>query len=232
MQTMRTSSKHAFTLTELLVVIAIIGILAALLFPTLTRGKQKAQQTQCASNVKQLGIAIHMYAVDNSDTLPGPAWQGLYYTYNTDADRFLYYIATYLSAPGPSSILQTNLVATCPSSLPLCHEQPGAPQDSLTRPLCYLLSTEVTNTVTGIVTRPFGYPYASKNYRLPPGPNELPKKVQDILSPSTSWAITDADQQNAFPGGLYFNLIPVTPVHGIYRNALFFDWHVEEVKAN
>lgn len=225
-------ARRAFTLTELLVVIAIIGILAALLMPTLIRGKQKAWQTQCASNLKQLGTGIHMYTSDNSDTLPGPVWQGLYCEYDTDPDRLLYYIATYLSQPGPSSTVQTSLVATCPASLPQCHEQPGTPPDSLSRPVCFLLSTQVTNPIMGVITRPFGYPYASTNYRLPPGPNELPKKVQDILSPSTAWAITDADQQNAFPGGLYFQLIPKVPVHSVYRNALFFDWHVEEVKAN
>jgi prepilin-type N-terminal cleavage/methylation domain-containing protein/prepilin-type processing-associated H-X9-DG protein len=222
----------AFTLTELLVVIAIIGILAALLLPTLTRGKQKAQQTQCINNLKQLGLAIHMYAGDNRDTLPGPMWQGLNYTYNNETERMLYYIATYLSQPGHSATVQTCQVAICPLSLALSHEPPGTPEDSLSRPVCYLLNAEVTNANTGVVTRPFGYPYSSPFYRLPPGPDEPPKKVSDILNPSTSWAITDADQQNAFPGGLYFSMIPVTPVHGNVRDALFFDWHVEGVKAN
>src|SRR5580704_13905363 len=166
--------RRAFTLTEMLVVIAIMGILAALLLPTLTRGKQTGLQTQCASNLRQLGLAIHMYAGENSDTLPGPAWQGFYYTYDTDNARLLYYIATYLSQPGPSPTLQTSLVATCPCSLPLCHEPPNTPPDSLSRPLCYIVSTEVTNNVTGIITRPFGYPYSSPYYRLPKGPDEPP----------------------------------------------------------
>ena len=56
------------------------------------------------------------------------------------------------------------------------------------------------------------------------------KKFMEIKSPSTSFAITDADQQNSFPGGLYFSLIPVNKVHGDVRNQLFFDWHVEGVK--
>ena len=52
----------------------IIAILASLLLPSLARGKQKAQQIQCASNLKQLALAIHMYADDNRDTLPGPVY--------------------------------------------------------------------------------------------------------------------------------------------------------------
>jgi prepilin-type N-terminal cleavage/methylation domain-containing protein/prepilin-type processing-associated H-X9-DG protein len=53
-----------FTLIELLVVIAIIGILAALLLPGLSRGKQQAQAAKCASNLKEMGLALNMYVGD------------------------------------------------------------------------------------------------------------------------------------------------------------------------
>jgi prepilin-type N-terminal cleavage/methylation domain-containing protein len=67
---------EAFTLIELIVVIAVIGILAALLLPALSMAKQKAIQTQCLSNVKQLDLELHLYAGDYNDLLP-PGYQGV-----------------------------------------------------------------------------------------------------------------------------------------------------------
>ena len=71
-------AKRGFTLIELLVVIAIIAILAAILFPVFAKAREKARQTNCLSNVKQLALGALMYAQDNDETLPF-AYCGGYY---------------------------------------------------------------------------------------------------------------------------------------------------------
>lgn len=65
--------KRGFTLIELLVVIAIIAILAAILFPVFAQAREKARQTACLSNLKQLGLVISLYRMDYDDGNPGPA---------------------------------------------------------------------------------------------------------------------------------------------------------------
>lgn len=65
-------TRRGFTLVELLTVIAIIALLAGILFPVFSRARAKARQTNCASNLQQLGAALLMYAHDHAELLP--AW--------------------------------------------------------------------------------------------------------------------------------------------------------------
>jgi prepilin-type N-terminal cleavage/methylation domain-containing protein len=74
---MRAPQNSAFTLIELLVVIAMIAILAALLFPALTRGKEAARRTYCSSNLRQIGLGALMYSNEHEDQFPGQSGDGL-----------------------------------------------------------------------------------------------------------------------------------------------------------
>ncbi|MCM8759064.1 MAG: DUF1559 domain-containing protein [Candidatus Omnitrophica bacterium] len=64
--------KNGFTLIELLVVIAIIAILAAMLLPVLERARAQARMSVCLANLKQIGLAVHLYVEDNDGYFPGP----------------------------------------------------------------------------------------------------------------------------------------------------------------
>ncbi len=67
---MKQNRRSGFTLIELLVVIAIIAILAAILFPVFAQAREKARQTSCISNNKQLGLGVIMYQQDYDESMP------------------------------------------------------------------------------------------------------------------------------------------------------------------
>jgi prepilin-type N-terminal cleavage/methylation domain-containing protein/prepilin-type processing-associated H-X9-DG protein len=76
---MRSSKPRGFTLIELLVVIAIIAILAAILFPVFAQAREKARQSTCLSNLKQIGLAFRQYTQDYDEIMP---WNN----FSTNAD--------------------------------------------------------------------------------------------------------------------------------------------------
>ncbi len=107
--------KRGFTLIELLVVIAIIAILAAILFPVFARAREKARQTSCLSNTKQMALAFVMYAQDYDEMCPGGAIitpTSVYRPYCENNGGYLFWMDMLYP------YIKNRQVFTCPSASP------------------------------------------------------------------------------------------------------------------
>jgi prepilin-type N-terminal cleavage/methylation domain-containing protein/prepilin-type processing-associated H-X9-DG protein len=103
----RTRRRSAFTLIELLVVIAIIAILAAILFPVFAQAREKARQSGCLSNLKQIGTGIMMYIQDYDEAYPCN-WYGGLWPSTPDGKQYKWMDAIY-------PYVKNEGVFTCPS---------------------------------------------------------------------------------------------------------------------
>jgi prepilin-type N-terminal cleavage/methylation domain-containing protein/prepilin-type processing-associated H-X9-DG protein len=109
--------KNAFTLIELLVVVAIIGILAAMLLPALSKAREKGRQAVCISNLRQIGIALMIYAQGNNGYIPRAG------CYNPTVGYHWYkYLTGSLNYPSPQLLPPVKIghptVLICPSLPP------------------------------------------------------------------------------------------------------------------
>jgi prepilin-type processing-associated H-X9-DG protein len=234
-----------FTLTELIVVLGTICVFIGLLLPVFGGVRRKAGVLDCKENLRLTSVALNAYAADHSDSLPGPQWRSVYYTYMRNSE-LIYgmasYLAPYLGSPPVSNVLQTNSTLRCPAAKQIATNLSF--QNPTYTTVSYGLATYVTNGAGSgnRITNVFGYPFSltgGVNSSGISGMDDPPAKIAKISRPSENWAIVDLDQRNAPSAtSTYYPLLPKRPVHnnrpdggkeGATRNYLYFDGSVRSV---
>ena len=203
---MKTNNKsYGFTLIELLVVIAILGILASLLLVAIPRVMRRADTIKCASNLRQIGLSVFMYANDHNGKLPGPAYLAVNRTTNVTRNmirKMMPYVP----------LIEEGKICT----LPICPTADDFYEGDVNA-VHYRRIVSVPD-FSGDTFDPFGYAVGSRPLTL----NVV--FLRSSLSAPDIPMIYDNDQMvRAASNG------PPEPIHDGARNILFMDGHVELV---
>ncbi|EIP97954.1 prepilin-type N-terminal cleavage/methylation domain-containing protein [Opitutaceae bacterium TAV1] len=224
----------AFTLIELLTVIAIIGILAAILIPTVAAVRKKADASVCLGRMRQIGIASAAYMVDNRGKLPGPFTDNYvcgWYASNTADERgtLAGRLQPYIAAPAPrSSGRFYPEVFKCPTVV----KNPSHSSGYIATGETGIINSKTCNidvrppdAAAGTGCNPWGKGNDSNVTQAPYDYTQL-----NDISLARTWAIRECSVQNATPNAT--RRLPAYVPHGDTLNVLFFDWHVAKLPAD
>ena len=198
--------------------------------PVLGKVTESGRAASCLSNMRQVAAACAAYSNEHNQTLPGPCYAGqnayCRYYYDTNgvandpAGGLLNFIAPYLGIT-PTTISTYEPVFMCPT-FALVSPSKNAGTD-------WILNNSI-RTTSGLTAQPFGYPAGNAS-----NPAAASMRLADLdFRTSTVWMLTELDKSwytNSSSG--WYNTLPpqTTPLHGSFRNAIFFDFHAGHVSG-
>jgi len=210
---MKTMKRQAFTLIELLVVIAVIAIIAAILFPVFAKVREKARQTTCVSNERQIGMALEQYTEDNDECLPIRTPNGEPYTWKFEIYGYLKSTEVYKCPSNPYNGTEDhrpNIVPGVPDFMVSYAANRGAGYDSPILDLGFDPSPPVNLSMIESPSQVISIVETTSNY------------TDFILLNPSKWGApndsTDPSQGHLFAG------------HTGHSNFLFLDCHVKAMK--
>jgi prepilin-type N-terminal cleavage/methylation domain-containing protein/prepilin-type processing-associated H-X9-DG protein len=223
----RRESGEGFTLIELLVVITIISILAAILFPVFAQAREKARQSSCASNLKQLGIAIAQYAQDSDETLPTrefDAGSGRQYSWRVQIFPYVKNKAVF-QCPSNEEVTQKELsgpVDELPGSYG-CNA--GALASTWAQIGAYPQDGDAQAPMPSVYTRPGG-----------PAPHSRPVPLAEVIRPAEVILLADSGSRGRAFTDYPFGCGTFAPcyfsAHTGRMNVLYADSHVKSMKPS